>query len=253
MSTKTNISGHTKLMCVIGHPIEHSLSPKLHTAFAEAAGVDALYLAFDITPEKLQDFVISARTLDIIGFNITMPLKEHILTFLDELDPLAERCRAVNTVANRNGKLIGYNTDAEGFIPSLNGYAPKNALILGSGGVAKAASVALEQFGSTVRNVSLRTEWNILQELAASTDLIVNATPLGMTDNERFRNFDFLAHTSATVYDLVYYPRETDLLKAASKHGLNTIGGIELFRRQALLAFEKFTGVKADHRIFNTI
>jgi len=248
-----SISGSTKLMCVIGHPITQSLSPKLHSAFAEAAGVDAIYLAFDITPETLPDFVNSVRTLGIIGFNVTMPLKEHILPLLDELDPLAERCRAVNTIANHSGKLIGYNTDAEGLVPSLGGFKPTNALILGQGGVAKAAVAALQHFGATATSISLRTDWDRLPELATSADLIINATPLGMAGNEQFRDFNFLDSTSATVYDFVYHPRETELLKAATARGLKTIGGIELFSWQALLAFEKFTGVKADRKIIDIL
>jgi shikimate dehydrogenase len=207
-----------------------------------------VYLAFDVTPETLGDFVAAARTLGIIGFNVTMPLKEQIIPLLDELDPLAERCRAVNTVANRNGRLIGYNTDAEGFVPSLDGFAPSNVLVLGHGGAAKAVSAALELAGAAVTAVSPRSEPERLPALAEATDLIVNATPLGMSGSEQFRNFGFLDNTRAAVYDLVYHPRETDLLAAAARRNLRTFGGIELLRWQALLAFEKFTGVRVAGR-----
>jgi shikimate dehydrogenase len=194
----------------------------------------------------LPDFFSAAKTLDMLGFNVTMPLKQHIIPYLDVLDILAERCGAVNTVLIRNGKFIGCNTDGEGFIASLNSFKPDTALILGHGGAAKAVAEALKLYGTQVHQLSLRTEWEDLSEWARHSALIVNATPLGMSGCKQFKNFKFLDHTNALIYDLVYNPRETELLAAASERGLKTLDGIALLTAQAVLAFEKFTGKRPN-------
>ncbi|MDR0819335.1 MAG: shikimate dehydrogenase [Oscillospiraceae bacterium] len=238
------ISGRTKLLCVIGSPVAHSLSPKLHNSFAEQYGADFVYLAFEVTKDTLADFVKSAKTLPIAGFNITMPLKEAILPYLDALDPIAARCGAVNTVVNRDGKLTGYNTDGEGLLASLEGVKYSAPLLLGTGGAAKAVSAAFAAAGVDAPMTSVRTEWDKLGALAAKSDIIINATSLGMLGSEQFKNFEWLNGSDACVYDLVYNPQETELLKAAKTLGLKTVGGTALLQRQAEIAFEKFITTK---------
>ena len=238
------IDGQTKLLCVIGDPIEHSQSPRIHNALAEQAGQNFVYTAFRVTPETLPEFIEAAKTLPIAGFNVTMPLKSAVVPFLDSLDPIAEKCGAVNTVVNTDGRLTGYNTDGEGFIASLEGMEYKKPLILGTGGAAKAISAAFSSIGIDARPVSVRNSWSDLPEYAKNADIIINATSLGMHGSDQFRDFDWLDDSSACVYDIVYNPIETELLLAAKARGLKTIGGLELLNKQAEIAFEKFTGQK---------
>ena len=135
------ISGHTKMMGTVGHPVSHSLSPMIHTALGLRYDRDLVYLAYDITADRVEDFAKAMRTLGILGCNITMPDKEAIIPYLDELDPFAARCGAVNLVKNTNGVLKGYNVDAEGFLMGLEakglGYEGKCLLVLGAGGAAR--------------------------------------------------------------------------------------------------------------------
>jgi shikimate dehydrogenase len=217
----------------------------LHNALAQRVGADFAYLAFEVTRESLPDFVKAARTLPIAGFNVTMPLKQAIIPLLDSLDPLAERCGAVNTVVNRGGALIGYNTDCEGFIASLEGDWEKlrTPLLLGTGGAASAIRAAFAAFGVDAPMVSVRDRAGELSSLAANADIVVNATSLGMRGSAQFADFDWLRGTSALVYDLVYDPVDTELLTAARALGLRTVGGLELLTRQAELAFFKFASV----------
>jgi Shikimate 5-dehydrogenase len=238
------IDGKTKLLCVIGDPIEHSQSPRIHNALAEQADLNYVYTAFRVTIETLPEFIEAAKTLPIAGFNVTMPLKSAVLPFLHSLDPIAEKCGAVNTVVNTDGKLTGYNTDGEGFIASIEGKAYKAPLILGTGGAAKAISAAFSSIGIDAIPVSVRNSWAELPKYAAQADIIVNATSLGMHGNEQFQNFDWLKETNACVYDIVYNPIETELLIAAKANGLKTIGGLELLQQQAEIAFKKFTDQK---------
>jgi shikimate dehydrogenase len=245
------ISGRTKLLAVIGHPVSHSLSPYIQNKFLEAAGLDFAYMAFDVTRETLPAFLAAAKTLQITGFNVTMPLKEAILPFLGELDEIALACGAVNTVVSRDGALTGYNTDGEGLLLSLNGAIPdfhgKNALVLGAGGASKAVSAALRGAGASVTALSRREIHAELEKHVPDADLIVNATPLGMENHDAFSDFGILdgAKSAILVYDLVYNPRETALLREARRRGLAVAHGVSLLVCQAASSFARFTGQPA--------
>lgn len=258
----TEITAQTKLLAVIGHPISHSLSPQIHNGFAAALELPYAYLAFDIEPTQLMAFIEASRLLGMAGFNVTMPHKEAILPHLDILAASAQRYGAVNTVAVRDGKLCGYNTDGDGFLMSLKnaGLAPQQqgALILGAGGAARAVALALAQEGAAVHMVSRRADrlpplhpavrycsWQALSREAANCSLLVNATPLGMAGTkEDFADLSFLdtLPANAVVYDLIYRPQQTKLLKAAHSLGLKTMNGLAHLYCQAALSFAIFSG-----------
>ncbi|MDR1209173.1 MAG: shikimate dehydrogenase [Clostridiales bacterium] len=255
-----SVSGGTRLLALIGDPVENSLSPRTHTAFAGALGLPYIYLAFRITPGRLPAFVGAARTLNIAGFNVTMPHKQAIIPLLDRLETDAG---AVNAVVNRGGELIGHNTDGKGFMLSLArlgvNAAGKRAVILGAGGAAKAVSRALRKSGARVAILCRRPgsadmsgadilSWEQTAEAAGSADMLVNATPLGSTGHAGFDSLGFVdaLPAGALVYDLVSYPAETALMAAARRRGLTVVGGEALLVSQAALSFELFTGVAPD-------
>lgn len=262
-----------KQLCVIGWPVSHSKSPLLHGAMLREMGLPYEYTARPVEPERLEEFLRLFKAEDFAGCNVTMPFKEAILPYLDELDPLAEKLQAVNTVCNRNGKLYGYNTDCPGFTAALvhegfGGIEGREAVVLGAGGAAKAVALGLCQAGARRVWVANRTAakaealaaleptkinlcpWDTaaLSAAAEGADLLVNATSLGMAGQGQFSDFAFLAalKDSAWVSDLIYHPAETELLRRAKARGLATMNGMPLLMHQAILALEHFTGAKLD-------
>ena len=257
-------------LCVIGDPVAHSLSPVIHRAMIQQTGTAYCYDVRTVRPEELADFVDRARAGGCAGCNVTMPLKEAIVPLLDEVDNGAATCGAVNTVCFREGRAIGYNTDGAGFLDSLagNGFDPQGqrVLLLGAGGAATAVCHALAQAGaariavcdrSIGRAETLAARYpgravagglDELMRYAAESRLVVNATSQGMAGCAAFGDLSFLraAPEDAVVYDLVYHPRRTALLEAASGLGLRTVGGIDLLIRQAVRAFAFFTGEEPD-------
>jgi len=255
---------------VIGDPVAHSLSPLIQRAMIRQAGAAYRYDVRTVRPDELADFVAWARDGGCAGCNVTMPLKEAIVPLLDEVDGAAAACGAVNTVCIRAGRAVGHNTDGDGLLDSLagQGFDPRGArvLLLGAGGAATAVCHALTQAGaariavcnrSVLRAETLAARYpgcavagglGDLARYAADSELVVNATSLGMAGCAGFDDLSFLwaAPGSATVYDLVYHPRQTALLAAADGLGLRTVGGIDLLIRQAVRAFALFTGVEPD-------
>lgn len=241
-------------LCVIGDPVAHSLSPAIHTEFLRQRGLEGCYTAVTVRPEELAAFVAGARRGDYNGFNVTMPHKQTILPLLDAVEGDAAAMGAVNTVVAREGRLTGYNTDGGGFLRSLPFSAKgKLVLILGAGGAASAVCHAAARAGAVTAICCRQPKkaaalpgaaypWGALPALAAECDVLVNATPLGMTGYEQFPDFRFLDRCRGCVYDLVYQPRETALLAAAKEKGLKTIGGLALLHAQAELAFDLFVG-----------
>lgn len=260
-----------KQLFVIGDPVAHSLSPLLHQAMIDQTGAAYRYDVRTVRPEELPVFVRWTKDGGCVGFNVTMPHKETILSLLDEVDATAASCGAVNTVCIRKGRAIGHNTDGTGFLDSLagQGFYPqgRTVLLLGAGGAAKAVGHALAAAGAGRIIVCARRleraaalaaqlpgcgEGIVLAQdaiqQAAACDLLVNATPLGMAGSPAFARLDFLQAMPphAVVYDLVYHPRRTALLEAAARQGLRTVGGIDLLIRQAVRAFTFFTGETPD-------
>ena len=229
-------------LCVIGDPVGHSLSPMLHRRMLARAGLTGSYETVTVTPDTLPEFLAAARAGAWDGCNVTMPLKQAILPLLDELDPAAAVCGAVNTVCFRRGRSVGYNTDAPGIRAG-------QVLIIGNGGAARAARFAL---GDCRLLTAARHGGDIsldrLPQAARGSLVVINATPLGMEGFPPFARLSFLEALppGAAVFDLVYHPRQTALLAAARDRGLTAIGGMELLVQQAILAFSRFTGTALD-------
>ncbi|MBI3168481.1 MAG: shikimate dehydrogenase [Chloroflexi bacterium] len=256
---------------LIGYPLGHSLSPKIHTAALNACGLQGDYSLFPIYPDDkqgLKDLLSHVRAGEITGLNVTIPHKQNVIEFMDELTPTAEAIGAVNTIYLRDEKLIGDNTDAPGFLSDLKKFVNKEtstqvsrqALVLGAGGSARAVVYALVKDGWNVTITTRRLEQaekltnsfpnyqlpiTDLTDLRPSTfDLLVNTTPVGMTPSiDQSPLPENLSLSSNTfIYDLVYNPRETKLVRDARTQGLSATGGLGMLIEQAALAFEIWTG-----------
>lgn len=268
MDAMPNISGKTKLVALIGSPVEHSMSPAMHTASFAKMGIDAVYLGFDVTPEKLEKTVRGFEEIGAVGYNVTMPCKTKVLPYLHELSPAAELMGAVNTVVIKDGKSIGHNTDGAGFTRNVRllGFEPegKVATVVGAGGAGSAVFTQLALDGVVAVNVFNRRDdfWDVTQqkitELASKTgvpmvlndldnkevlarciknsDIFVNATRVGMAplDDECVIEEEML-HEGLFVADTVYDPRETKLIKMAKENGLKTAPGLGMLLQQAAL------------------
>jgi shikimate dehydrogenase len=267
-----NISGKTKVCALIGDPVEHTMSPAMHNAAFQKLGLDYVYLPFRVESKQLKQAVAGFRALNVRGINVTIPHKVAVMPLLDKPDPLAEKIGAVNTVVNDNGKLKGYNTDAEGFLQALleHGFKPKNkkVVVLGAGGASRAISYILAQQGAniTILNRKQELDWaldiarliktNFNQTVEAlelsrladvlPADLLVNATSVGMFPNAKDSPAPAqLLSKVPLVFDIVYNPIKTKLLKDAAVAGAKTVSGVDMLAWQGALAFEKWTGKKA--------
>lgn len=289
MEPVVEISGHTKLTCLIGNPVEHSMSPALHNASFAKAGVDAAYVAFTVNPEQLEPVVRGLKEMGVAGYNVTMPCKTHILQYLDELTPAAELMGAVNTVAVKDGKCIGHNTDGAGFVENLRlksgDVAGKKVTILGAGGAGSAifTQLALDKvanvnvfnmkdgfWDATEKRAAALTEKTGTpvslhdlanrEELAASiadSDILINATRVGMKpDVEGCLIDEEMLHDGLVVADTVYEPHETKLIKMAKAKGLTTAPGLGMLLHQAALGEKIWFDIDMDvdyiaQRFFN--
>jgi shikimate dehydrogenase len=266
----------TQLLGIIGYPIRHSLSPVFQQAALDALGIDARYEAWEVKPEDLARRVRELATQGMLGFNVTVPHKESVMPLLAEVDAFARELGAVNTVVNRGGKLVGYNTDAEGFLRGLTqdgGFQPRGvrALVLGAGGSARAVALSLAREGVAwlaianrtlpraqalaeearrhcrdVRAVELSDEalGPLLRRPSAAT-LIVNCTSMGMLHGPAEGQSplaEALIPRGALVYDLVYRPAETPLLRSAKRAGARALGGLPMLIYQGAAAFKLWTG-----------
>jgi shikimate dehydrogenase len=235
----------------------------IHNRFARELGLPYVYMAFDVTPETLGDFIGAARALDMAGFNVTMPLKRLILPYLAETPGARAPGGSVNTVAARGGGFYGASTDGDGFLLSLDmlgiSAGAGGALVLGAGGAARAVASALRGRGVYTRVAARRPDtfpeeyaderlpWDGTAAAARGASLVVNATPLGMAGVDgQFGDFGFLDHVmrGGAVYDLVYSPRRTRLMREAEARGLRAVNGAAMLVCQAALSFEIFTGVR---------
>ena len=271
----TVISGKTRICGVIGDPIEHTMSPVMHNAAFKELGLDYIYIAFQVRKEELGKAIQGMRALNIRGLNVTIPHKVAIIPFLDKLDPLAQKIGAVNTIVSDDGVLRGYNTDATGFLQALRdkGVEPegKNMVILGAGGVSRAISFILADRGANlvILNRLLELDWaeELAQEISNTfkkevnaleldeenlatalegADVLINATSIGMSPNTDDTLVPAkLLKSSLVVFDVVYNPTKTRLLREAGAAGAKTIGGLDMLVWQGALAFEKWTGQKA--------
>lgn len=272
---------------LIGYPLSHSLSPKIHTAALKACELQGDYSLFPIHPEDkqgLKDLLNRIRTKELHGLNVTIPHKQNVIEFMDELEPVAKDIGAVNTIYLKNEKLIGDNTDTQGFLSDLKNFIGnrelefvnrKSAIVLGAGGSARAVVYALlnddwnvtisarrieqaKQLISSFTNYELRiTNYDNLPTFNFQTcQLIVNTTPIGMTPNINQsplpENLSLLSNVF--IYDLVYNPRETKLVRDAKQNGNQATTGLGMLIEQAALAFEIWTGKNIPRSIlYNSV
>jgi shikimate dehydrogenase len=274
-----NISGKTRVCVLIGDPVEHSLSPTIQNAAFEHLGLDYVYIAFNVKADRLKDAVSGIRALNIYGLNVTMPYKIAIIKYLDDLDETAGRIGSVNTVLNSDGKLIGYTTDGLGALNALK-YADadpsnKKVVILGAGGSSRAISFTLakitselvifnrtfsraEDLKNSIRRVlgdrlkikaAPFTDEHLGKELE-DADILINATPIGMKpkDDEMPVKKDYL-RKDLVVFDLVYEPLETRLLREARSVGAKVIDGLSMLVHQGAVSFKIWTGMDAPVEI----
>jgi shikimate dehydrogenase len=269
------ITGTTKLLGVIGHPVEHSLSPVMHNAALENLGLNYVYLPFPIKPEDLEAAIKGFAAIGVIGFSITIPHKQAIIPLLSEISPLAKAVGAVNTVIRKNEQWIGTNTDVEGFLAPLQTTYQRDwsntvALILGNGGAARAVVAGcnqlgcksiyvvgrnlakLEDFRNSWANSGLLTNlqvspWNEIPELISQASLLVNTTPVGMHPNMNQsplteEEMKLLAPGSIA-YDLIYIPSPTQFLQQAQKQGAIAIDGLSMLVHQGAAALKMWLEV----------
>jgi len=272
MNDKT-ISANTKLCGVIGDPIEHTMSPAIHNAAFIQMGLDYIYIPFHVKEEELGKAIDGMRALNIRGLNVTLPHKVTIIPFLDELDSLAGKIGAVNTVTNDEGVLKGSNTDASGFLQALleGGIEPKGkrVVVLGAGGASRAITFILAERGAHLVILNRRLERaeelagrlsmafnkevkalelvvDNLAQVLGETDILINTTSVGMSPNISETPVPSnLLRPDLIVSDIVYNPIKTRLLREAEEAGAKTINGVDMFVWQGALSFERWTGVKA--------
>ena len=251
-----------ELYCVIGHPLGHSLSPALHNWGFTAVGYPGVYLPFPREPGTLAAFYDAVRALPIRGGNITIPYKLESMAYMDELSPRVRRLGAMNTFYWKDGRLCGENTDITGFMRPLEGMAFRRALILGAGGVSRAAIVALQELGvpaiaitnrTAARAQALAEEFGIeavpfAERLDVDCDLVINATSLGMKGSQQnetaYPAEGFARHPGGLAYDIVYTPEDTRFLREAAAAGWRAQSGVAMFVEQAREAFRIWTGME---------
>ncbi|MCX7957264.1 MAG: shikimate dehydrogenase [Endomicrobia bacterium] len=260
------VNANTKLLGIIGYPLGHTLSPTLHTFLSKKYELNYIYLAFEIDHSKFKYIRDAILALNIVGLNVTIPYKEKIIPFLDEIDKLAKNIGAVNTVVNHNGKLLGYNTDIYGFIKSFEEIRLDNEkiIVLGCGGVSRAILVGLNELGA--RNVYvydvddkkvkflkdkfgsfvIPVEKEKLENIVKNSRIIINATPLGMKPSDPTPVDLRLITKMHIIYDVIYN-RETEFVRYAREIGCKyVIDGKSMFVYQAAHSFFLWTGVKPD-------
>lgn len=270
------ITGHTELIGLMAYPIRHSSSPSMHNAAFAKLGLDYAYLAFEVDNDSLEGAVQGIRSLKLVGSNVSMPNKTVVHKYLDKLSPAAEMCGAVNTIVNKDGVLTGHITDGTGYMMSLkdNGVdvIGKKMTIVGAGGAATAIEIQAALDGvaeisifnrkdefwanaeETVRKINEKTNCKAqlfdlanldkLKEEIASSYLFTNATGMGMKplEGQTYIPDKSFLRPDLIVSDVVYYPRETELLRMAKEVGCKTMNGLGMMLFQGAAAFKMWTG-----------
>ena len=272
-----NISGHTKTICLIGSPVEHSLSPAMHTFSFEQLGVDCVYLAYNVEPDQLEAAVNGMKELGFLGYNVTMPHKTYISRYLDELSPAAELMGAINTVVIKDGKAIGHNTDGAGFMKNIAKYGvvPEESTftLIGPGGAGSAIMVQAALDGVKTVHIFAREngpsykhaqtliepvkeqtgcdfilhpyeDKEAMKAAIEESNVLVNATPVGMGEGstESAVPAEFIK-PGMVVADAVYFPLHTQLLQDAEAKGCTVVTGIGMMNEQAAIGEEIWYGI----------
>jgi shikimate dehydrogenase len=269
------ITAKTKIVGIFGHPVHHSLSPIMHNAAFESLGLDYRYFAFDVRPEMLRRAVEALRALQIVGVNVTVPHKEKVIRYLDQLSPEARLMGAVNTIEHREGHLIGHNTDGIGFIKAFQeafgvSVEGKRALLLGAGGGARAVAMQLVSQGASeviIANrtyararrlvkaivesfpgtsaLAIRLQSETLEKICSRADILINATSSGLMSDRPLAITPAAFRPSMLVCDLSYNPPLTPYLKMAMQAGCKTMNGVGMLLHQGALAFRIWSGQEA--------
>jgi len=262
---------------LIGDPVEGSLSPAMMNAAFRALGLNDIYVAVRVPEKLLADAMAGIRKMDIAGMNVTIPHKITVMKFLDELDETAISAGAVNTIKNRQGEMVGFNTDGEGALRNLEKKIGKvdgkKALLLGAGGAARAIAFSLAKAGaeltianrtlSRARELALAIEHTLgtkvsfvpleqakLRAAIKDSDILINATSVGMRpEKDKTLVTAEMMHENLVVHDIVYKPLQTRLLREAKKAGARTIDGLGMLVQQGALAFEIWTGKRAPVKV----
>lgn len=265
------IDGYTRLAAVVANPIKHSISPFIHNSAFEATNTNGVYLAWEVDATELAETVANIRRYQMYGINLSMPYKEQVIPYLDQLSEEACLIGAVNTVVNREGTLIGYNTDGKGFFKSLPSFkiSRKRLVLLGAGGAAKAIlaqaildgvsqisvfvrSSSMEKTRPYLEKIQNATGFRVdlfalediqeLQDSITKADLLVNATSVGMDGSSQPIPTSIVLPEKLLVADVIYQPFETPFLKWARNQGNQSINGLGMLLYQAAEAFELWTG-----------
>jgi len=269
------IDANTLTYCVIGNPVRHSLSPHIHNAAFRAKGINAVYVAFEV--EDVKSAINGMRALGIAGASVTIPHKVEAVKHLDEVAPVAVMIGAVNTVCNENGRLVGLNTDGHAAARALTdagvGLEGAGVVIISYGGAARAIAFTLasrhgvrqitvlgrkddrispfirelnEKTGVKTKGINLLRQKEEVKKALEEADIVINASSAGMSPdiNSSPVPAEWIGPRSV-VFDVVYNPLETMLIRKAAEKGLTAIGGLEMFVNQAALQFERWTGVEA--------
>jgi shikimate dehydrogenase len=265
------ITGSTNIVALIGHPVEHSFSPPMHNAAFQKLDMDWAYVAFDVNPNNLKSAVEGAKALNIKGFNVTIPHKIDVMEFLDEIDEVADLIGAVNTIDFKSMK--GYNTDGIGAVKAIEEVTPiknRNVVVVGAGGASRAISFYIAKYGAeslTILNRNVEKAQNLAGDVMDSgligevksdsiskigdyvdeADILVDTTPIGMHPhvNDAAIVEAGQMHEDLVVFDAVYNPNETVLIKEALKAGAKPVYGIKMLLYQGAESFEIWTGKKA--------
>lgn len=275
------ITAKTKQLGIIGDPVEHSFSPKMHNFISKLMNNDYVYSGFHVTRENVGDAIRGMRAMGIKGMNVTAPHKVAVMEYLDEISDDAKMLGSVNTIVNRDGKLCGYNTDSEGFYMALTHAGIKiegaKILVLGSGGVVKPTLMRLikaEPKSITIVNRTKSKAEALAKLLKEATgfdvkteiedfdfDIVLNTTSAGMEPQEdalpideidEIDNLDFI-NESTSVVDMIYNPAETKFLRIAREQGAKTLNGLDMLIYQGVIAYELFTGTKLPEDIADVI
>jgi shikimate dehydrogenase len=254
-----HITGSTRLTGLFGYPVSHTISPQMHNAGFRHLGLDVIYLPFSVHPKNLGDAIKSLSALGFIGINVTIPHKQTVMKYLDVITPSAKMIGAVNTILVKGKKLIGYNTDGIGFVRSLKGYGlrGKTMFLLGAGGAGRA--VAIQSTLSGLKRIFIADKLiarakdlarkcrgivaSNVKEALEESDIIVNATPVGLHPDDPISIPAEWIPKGRLVYDLIYNPKKTKLLKEVK--GCRTVNGLGMLLYQGASSFEIWTGKRA--------
>ena len=268
----TKINGQTRIVGVIGDPVQHSRSPQMHNAAIVERKLDYVYVPFHVRSGELREAIEGFKALNVLGVNVTIPHKQTVMPILDDVSHEATLIGAANTLIFCDGRVSGDNTDAQGFLRAMTEEGIDipvggSAVVLGAGGAARAVVVALALSGLGLITVANRTGWKAIQfeknlatisetEISAvdlasnqlnsairSADLLVNTTSVGMQETDQLLIDPDSLNPGTIVYEIVYTPPETPLLRVAREKGCQTIGGIGMLVHQGAIAFEKWIGI----------